>query len=554
MEWRSIVEGPEWRSIVEDPVPTAPAPTPPPAPPRRREFPGLGLLRNAPWWLLSAGLHAVLILAAALIYVEKLVDIDEGAVEVVLTTRAAGPVTEIERPRDVFERRGIPKDDATAPTDEPAIFFPEAKESDHNESADAEDYHQMKGESKNFLSYTTGEAGGIRGRQNSRSAGVNDAMGTGAGGGGSGRYGARFGGRENLVAKGGGGSGTEDAVRAALRWLARHQSADGSWAAAGFSAQCAGDKCSGPGGRDFDTGDTGLALLAFLGAGFSHLSRDEFADPARPGKTLRFGDAVKNGLKWLVAQQDADGCIGPRRGHYMYDHAIAALALSEAYGMTNASTLQIPAQKAVDFLVAAQNPGKGWRYVALSGDNDTSVTGWAAMALKSAEMSGLQFPKSCYEGTRAWFDEVTEGTYSRVGYTRKAGPKDSLALTAIGVMCRIFMDKNKADPRLSNGCDLLLRDKPKWEPKEIDYYYWYYGSLALFQFDGPGGAKWRAWNDDMKNVLVKNQNTASTGCRNGSWEPADRWSRQGGRVYATAINALTLEVYYRYANVFGACH
>jgi hypothetical protein len=45
---------------------------------------------------------------------------------------------EQERPRDVFERRkGIPRDDIGAvPTDEPAIFFPEAKASDHNESAD----------------------------------------------------------------------------------------------------------------------------------------------------------------------------------------------------------------------------------------------------------------------------------------------------------------------------------------------------------------------------------------------------------------------------------
>jgi hypothetical protein len=37
-----------------------------------------------------------------------------------------------DRPRDVFERGGIPKDDKSAtPTDEPAIFFPEAKESGH---------------------------------------------------------------------------------------------------------------------------------------------------------------------------------------------------------------------------------------------------------------------------------------------------------------------------------------------------------------------------------------------------------------------------------------
>src|SRR5579862_5259804 len=415
-----------WRSIDESP--SAPPPTPRP----RRPFPGLGILRNAPWWLISAGLHGVLILGAALVYVEHLVDVDEGAVEVLLTTRAAGPVDEIERPRDVFERKGLPKDDASAaPTEEPAIFFPDAKESDHHESADAEDYHQMKGESKNFLSYTSGEAGGFRGRQAGRTAGVNDAMGVGSGGGSSGRYGARFGGRENLVAKGGGGQGTEDAVRAALRWLARHQSPDGSWAAAGFPAQCTGEKCSGSGGRDFDTGDTGLALLAFLGAGYSHLSRDEFPDPTRPGKTLRFGETVRNGLKWLVQQQDAEGCVGPRRGHYMYDTAIATLALSEAYGMTTSSTLQIPAQKAVDFLVAAQNPGKGWRYTPRSGDNDTSVTGWAAMALKSADLSGLTFPKSTAEGTRAWFDEVTEGTYSRVGYTHKAGPKDSLSMTAI---------------------------------------------------------------------------------------------------------------------------
>ena len=50
---------------------------------------------------------------------------------------------------------------------------------------------------------------------------------------------------------------------------------------------------------------------------------------------------------------------------------------------------------------------------------------------------------------------------------------------------------------------------------------------------------------------MPNQHTGKDGCRNGSWDSdVDRWGFEGSRVYATAINALTLEVYYRYANVF----
>ena len=44
---------------------------------------------------------------------------------------------------------------------------------------------------------------------------------------------------------------------------------------------------------------------------------------------------------------------------------------------------------------------------------------------------------------------------------------------------------------------------------------------------------------------------AQDGCAHGSWDPIDRWGFEGGRVYATAINTLSLEVWYRYDNVFG---
>jgi hypothetical protein len=150
-----------------------------------------------------------------------------------------------------------------------------------------------------------------------------------------------------------------------------------------------------------------------------------------------------------------------------------------------------------------------------------------------------------------------------VGYTDKdsVGPvvvqgknesfADHDALVAIAVMSRIFIDRNRGDARLKGGAERLVKDLPAWDGPKTDFYYWYYGSLALFQYDGPKGPMWCAWNQRMKEALVPHQRPAKDGCARGSWDPVDRWGFEGGRVYATALNALTLEVYYRYENVFG---
>ena len=108
--------------------------------------------------------------------------------------------------------------------------------------------------------------------------------------------------------------------------------------------------------------------------------------------------------------------------------------------------------------------------------------------------------------------------------------------------------------RLAKHAAKIVKDLPRWDEAKhaIDFYYWYYGTLALFQFDGPDGKLWNQWEEALKDALGKHQKLRADGCTDGSWEPAvDRWGYAGGRVYATAINALTLEVYYRYANVFG---
>jgi len=354
---------------------------------------------------------------------------------------------------------------------------------------------------------------------------------------------------------------SQSGVLAALKWLARHQNPDGSWGAASYSNQCVGAKCAGNGEAEYDAGVTGLALLAFLGAGYSHLSKDEFPDPVTPARILKFSEVVKNGLKWILVKQDAEGCIGPRGTKHMYNHAIATTALAEAYGMSATQLFKGPAQQAVDFLIAAQNSGGGWRYAKRSGDNDTSVTGWAVMALMSAELAELKAPfREAYESAANWLDSVTDTTSGhRVGYNAKSsgkvfvpGKNEKFAhhetMTAINVLGRMYMSKGKKHPALG-GAELLVRDLPEWKADAIDFYYWYWASFALFQFDGPDGPYWKKWTEPMKSTLVPNQKSAADGCANGSWNSEeDRWGFEGGRVCAVALNTLTLETSYRYSS------
>ncbi|MBI3271932.1 MAG: terpene cyclase/mutase family protein [Planctomycetes bacterium] len=532
-------------------------------------------VKKTPWWAISLAGHAMLLaLLSVITFSTQEVHSEEVPIIVTVPPPKVAKI-EIERPQGLVERKGVPTGDTQpSATDEPAIYFPDAEESDHNESADGEDYGQMKGDSKEFISYLPGESGGIKGRQTGKGPGLTDAIGIGGGGGGAGRYGGPFGGRVNRRAKGGGTKGstdaTENAVTAGLRWLARHQNADGSWDAENFSAQCKKSICDGKGYRDYNIGLTGLSLLAFLGAGYTHLSRDKYVDPIT-GKEMSFGTVVKNGILYLIKAQDADGLFGAKAGgKMMYNHAVSALAMAEAFGLTQSPLFKEPAQKGIDFLLAAKNPYKAWRYQPKDGENDSSVTGWCVMAMKSAEISGLNVGRAAFEEAKSFIEEITEKNYGKCGYTKleDAGVKVVVqgknedyanhdSLTAVGMLCRMFIDHNSKDPILELGAKLLVQDLPTWDKvkKTNDYYYWYYATLCLFQFDGPdsGGSQkyWNHWNVAMVEAIVKHQATPKDVCASGSWDADDRWGFEGGRVYATALNTLTLEVYYRYDSAFG---
>ncbi|MHC4469938.1 MAG: prenyltransferase/squalene oxidase repeat-containing protein [Planctomycetota bacterium] len=348
---------------------------------------------------------------------------------------------------------------------------------------------------------------------------------------------------------GGGGKATQDAVDAGLRWLALHQDPKGLWDSDGFMAQCRLNQCSGAGYSLYDPGTTGLALLAFLGAGETH------------SVGMR-KEKVRAGLLYLLNIQDPEGCIGPRTDHHFtYGHAIATLALAEIYGMTQDAFLRAPAQKAVDFIGKCQNPYLAWRYGKRPGDNDTSVSVWMVSALHSAKKAGLTVGPEGFDGMKAFIEKVTEPEYGRVGYTTRGNgpvrpvtmmdkypPDKSESLTAGGIFCRVLIgqDPNKVEA-IRKGVDLCLKALPVWDEESgaIDMYYWYWGTLSMFQV---GGDPWATWNTSVRTALIDHQR--KDGDEKGSWDPAGPWGPDGGRVYSTAVATLCLEVYYRYPRVF----
>jgi hypothetical protein len=331
--------------------------------------------------------------------------------------------------------------------------------------------------------------------------------------------------RSALIDELGGSAETEAAVERALRWLATAQSADGHWDIDEFRGV---EKNAGAGDRlDGDAGVTGLALLAYLGAGYTQ-DRGDFQEP------------IRKALDWLMAGQTPEGDL--RRGGQLYCHAMATAALCEAYSLSGEERLLVPAQRAVHFILASQTPGAGWRYEPRE-DSDTSVTGWKVLALKSAEIAGIAVPPVHFEWTAQWLDRVRRGQLGGL-FAYKEGHGATPVMTAEGWFCQLFMDPAKRARGEAESVAYLMENPPAWTPETrgvIHFYYWYYATLALHLSGRP---EFESWNKDLRAALLKGQR--NQGPAKGSWDPIDQLGERGGRLYSTTMATLCLEVYYRY--------
>jgi hypothetical protein len=330
--------------------------------------------------------------------------------------------------------------------------------------------------------------------------------------------------RRAFIGELGGSPQTEQAVEQALVWLANAQSDDGRWDVNAFKTVA---QCGGPGDReDGDVGLTGLCLLSYLGAGYTHV------------KGLH-KETVRKALNWLVIGQKTDGDL--QRSGQMYGQAMATAALCEGYSMTGDPRLREPVERAVAFILKAQNPGAGWRYLPRQ-DSDTSVTGWQVLALKSAMIAGISFPPEHFAWVETWLDSVRRGQEGGL-YTYMPGHGATPTMTAEGWFCQLLMREQTRLRGQAETIPFLMAHPPVWSPKDrtVNLYYWYYATLALHLSGAP---EFKQWNQALTQALLTGQ--VRGGPAAGSWDPVCVLGDRGGRVYSTVTAALCLEVYYRY--------
>ena len=354
--------------------------------------------------------------------------------------------------------------------------------------------------------------------------------------------------REKVIEDLGGTKRSEKAAAAGLAWLARHQAKDGCWCNRylGHGPECVCERenpCRGQ-GDDFAKAQTGLALLAFQAGGHFYFNDREYSEH------------VRNGLDWLVENQDANGGLHRSNRdayhYYMYEHGIATFALAEACAVAVAKK-QEPAKayldaakRAIAYIEDQQHDDGGWRYTSNKiAPSDTSVTGWQVLALKSAKEAGIEVKPECLEKVRRFLVSCETGSNGRTGY--QGGNVLTDATTGVGMLVHQFLlNTPESDLVLDASKYLSGVAERSWGQSRVpqpDYYLWYNCTLAMHRVGGPD---WDRWNNVVRDSVIDLQEGEQAGCARGSWSPNSKWGN-GGRIYTTALAVLTLEVYYRYA-------
>lgn len=307
----------------------------------------------------------------------------------------------------------------------------------------------------------------------------------------------------------------DPAVERALEYLAAVQGDDGSF----------------PENYGDSTGIPALAGMAFLSKG--HLPTEG-----------RFAPNIKRCIDFVLDHQEGSGLItaGHAGSGPMYAHNIATLFLSEVSGMVGPARqerLTNALSGALHLILRAQRVPKperhrgGWRYHPASQDSDTSCSGWALMALRSAKLNGAAVPDRAIKDAVDYLYRHHDPEEGCFGYTDRSRHKESL--TGMGLLCLELCGEHGKPATIKAG-DFVLRHHRRLPHNQFEIYGNYYSSQGMFQL---GGKYWETYADWMYAHYLPRQEP------DGSWE-----SSEAGRVYGTAMMVLAFTVPYRQLPIY----
>jgi prenyltransferase beta subunit len=296
---------------------------------------------------------------------------------------------------------------------------------------------------------------------------------------------------------------TKKAVDKALKFLAEKQEADGAWG---------------------NTAITGFVLLAFMANGHMPNQGDH-------------GKSVAKGLRYLCSTAREDGYLVGARGGNMYCHGMAALALTQAYGMTGDEDVKKVTKRAIELIIKTQNNEGGWRYDPSPTGADISVTIMQVMALRGAKDAGIQVPDKTMDDAIKYvnrcYDKRTGG-YRYQPYSAGAG----YARTAAGVCVLQLCGKYDAEE---------IKQAVEFMEKNGDDrgHYWYGHYYACHAMNQVGGEAWEKYYKRMRDRLL----TPGYQAANGEWYDRSREAAYGP-AYQTAIAVLILSVPTHYLPIY----
>ena len=333
-------------------------------------------------------------------------------------------------------------------------------------------------------------------------------------------------------------------VERGLAWLATQQKPDGSF-------------------KSLESGQpaiTSLCLMAFMAQG---------ENPADGKYQQRLVTAVD----FIADQQKRNGLIAttapnavpiPRVGFgkeigspSVYNHAISALALCEAYGQCTpeqAERLTPIIEKAIAATVEMQNWGPkqkhnvgGWRYLDMRWPgkySDLSVTGWQLMFLRSAKNAGFDVPEKSIEAAVRYVENCFIKKEDRQvhAYLANNSRACTRAMAGAGVLALAHAGKNDSKEARASGEWILKHDFKEYNKDTPPYGAtswqdrYHYGSVlcsqAMFQL---GGKYWKEFFPPLVETLLANQQA------DGAWPPEKNESEYGS-CYSTSLSILSLSV------------